>query len=84
MKDGVSVVFGRNARGHATVTVAGNGKKFTDEELRAMGEELSHGIVREHVYRKLTDEMKARDFVVVEEETSEDHSIRLKVRHWEN
>jgi hypothetical protein len=29
-------------------------------------------------------EMQARGFNVVEEETNQDRSIRLKVRHWEN
>ncbi|MGI9242685.1 MAG: hypothetical protein ACR2RV_17950, partial [Verrucomicrobiales bacterium] len=83
-RDGVSVEFGRDPRGRATVTVSESIKNHTDEELQAMGEELSNGIVRQYVYQKLTDEMRARDFVVVEEETNADQSIRLKVRHWEN
>jgi hypothetical protein len=29
------------------------------------------------------DEMRSRGFIVVEDEVSEDRSIRLKVRHWE-
>jgi hypothetical protein len=84
VRDGVCVEFGRDARGHATVTVSESSKSHTDDELRAMGEELSNRIVRQHVYQKLTNEMRARDFVVVEEEANADQSIRLKVRHWEN
>jgi hypothetical protein len=29
------------------------------------------------------DEIRARGFVVVEEETNENRAIRLKVRHWD-
>jgi hypothetical protein len=35
------------------------------------------------VYQKITNEMRARGFVVVEEETTQDRAIRLKVRHWQ-
>jgi hypothetical protein len=40
--------------------------------------------VQQYVYQKLMDEMRAKGFNVVEEETNQDRSIRLKVRHWEN
>jgi hypothetical protein len=49
-----------------------------------MGEELSQAVVQQYVYQKLMDEMRAKGFNVVEEETNQDRSIRLKVRHWEN
>ena len=55
-----------------------------EEELRAIGEELSKPVVQQYVYQKLMDEMRRAGFNVVEEETNADHSIRLKVRHWEN
>ena len=81
-RDGVSVVFSRDARGRGTLSVTGSG--HTDKELREMGEELSLGVVQNYVYQRLKDEMAARQFVVVEEEVNEDKSIRIKVRHWEN
>jgi len=40
-------------------------------------------VVQQYVYQKLMNEMQARGFVVVEEETCNDRAIRLKVRHWE-
>ena len=55
-----------------------------NDELRAMGQELSQCVVQQYVYQKLMGEMRSRGFNVVEEETSSDRSIRLKVRHWEN
>ena len=81
-REGVTVTFSRDARGKASLCVTGNGQ--SEEALRAMGEELSQAVVQQYVYQKLMGEMRARGFNVVEEEVSEDRSIRLKVRHWEN
>ncbi len=80
-RDGVTVVFSRDARGKAALCVTGTG--YDQETLRALGEELSHAVVQQYVYQKLTDEMRARGFVVVEEETTADRAIHLKIRHWE-
>ena len=81
-RNGVTVTFSRDARGKASLCVTGNGESA--ETLRALGEELSQGVVQQYVYQRLMDEMRSRGFNVVEEEVSEDRSIRLKVRHWEN
>jgi hypothetical protein len=81
-RNGVTVTFSRDARGKALLCVTGTGQG--EEELRALGEELSRGVVQQYIYQKLMDEMRARGFNVVEEEVNEDRSIRLKVRHWEN
>ena len=80
-RNGVTVTFSRDARGKAALCVTGNGQG--EDELRALGEELSQCVVQNYVYRKLMDEMRARGFNVVEEEVNEDRSIRLKVRHWD-
>lgn len=80
-RDGVTVTFSRDARGKAALCVTGNGQ--SDEELRALGEELSGAVVQQYVYQKLMAEMRTRGFVVVEEETDENRAIRLKVRHWD-
>jgi len=81
-RDGMTVVFSRDARGKAALCVTGTGQ--SDETLRALGEELSQAVVQQYVYQKLMDEMRSRGFNVVEEEVNADRSIRLKVRHWEN
>jgi hypothetical protein len=81
-REGVTVTFSRDVRGKASLCVTGNGQ--SNEELRALGEELSQAVVQQYVYQKLMDEMRTRGFNVVEEEVNEDRSIRLKVRHWEN
>jgi len=80
-RQGVTVSFYRDARGSASVCVSGDG--FTEDELRTMGEELSQRVVQKYVHQRLLDEIRARDFVVVEQEVNADQSIRLKVRHWD-
>jgi hypothetical protein len=81
-RDGVTVTFERDVRGRATLCVTGPGR--SDAQLRALGEELSRAVVQSYVYQRIKDEMRRREFVIVEEETTDDRSIRLKVRHWEN
>jgi hypothetical protein len=81
-RNGVTVTFARDVRGKASLCVSGEG--HSEAELRARGEELSQRVVRKYVYQRLMQEMRARQFVVVEEETDENQAIRLKVRHWEN
>jgi hypothetical protein len=81
-RNGVTVTFSRDARGKAALCVSGTGQ--TEEALRALGQELSGRVVQKYVYQRLMDEMRARQFVVVEEETDASQSIRLKVRHWDH
>jgi len=80
-RDGVTVTFSRDARGKAVLCVTGQG--YSEEALRALGEELSQSVVQHYVYQKLMSEMQTRGFVVVEEQATEDRAIHLKVRHWE-
>jgi hypothetical protein len=81
-RGGVTVTFLRDARGRAQVRVDGAGS--SEEALRAFGEQLSQRVVQQYVYQRVMDELRARQFVVVEEETKDDHSIHVKVRKWEN
>lgn len=81
-RDGVVVTFARDPRGKASLCVEGKG--HSEAALRAMGEELSRRVIQKYVYQRLVDEIHSRQFNIVEEETTEDNSIRLKIRHWEN
>ena len=81
-REGITIVFSRDARGKAIVCVSGKGQ--TEEALRALGEELGQAVVQQYVHQRITDEMRARGFVVVEQETTADRAIHLKVRHWES
>jgi hypothetical protein len=77
----VAVTFRRDARGKASFCVSGQG--IAEEELRRQGEELGRRVVQQQVYQRLMDELKARQYVVVEEAREANQSIRLKIRHWE-
>jgi hypothetical protein len=77
----VTVTFSRDARGKASVCVTGAG--HSDEELRAIGEELSQRVVQKYVHTRLLEECRARQFNIVEEEVDSNNNIRLKVRHWD-
>jgi hypothetical protein len=81
-REGVTVTFSRDARGKATLCVSGQGR--SDEALRVLGEELSRAVVQQYVYQKLLDEIRARGFVIAQEETTQDRSIHLTVRQWES
>ena len=81
-RQGVTVSFYRDARGKAALCVTGTDQ--SQEALRVLGEELSQRVVQQYVYRRLLDEMQARQFMVVNEEVDENQTIRLKVRMWEN
>ncbi|HEV2328755.1 MAG TPA: DUF1257 domain-containing protein [Verrucomicrobiae bacterium] len=81
-KDGVTITFSRDARGKASLCVTGEG--HDKKELKSLGQELSQAVVQQYVYQKLMDEMRARGFNVIQEETNADRSIHLKVRHWDN
>lgn len=81
-RDGVTVIFHRDARGKAALTVSGEG--HPEETLRAMGEELSRRVVRDYVHRQILAEMESRNFVMVEETVDENNAIHMTVRQWEN
>lgn len=81
-REGVTVTFSRDSRGRAALCVSGEG--HSEAELRALGEELSQRVVQQYVYQRLLEEMRERQFLIVEEAVDENHAIRLKVRHWEN
>jgi hypothetical protein len=81
-RDGLTVTFSRDERGKAGLCVVGNGQ--SEEELRAAGEELSRRVVQQYVYQRLTQEMHARGYMVVEEDTDVNQAIHMRIRHWEN
>ena len=80
-RDGVTITFARDARGKASVCVIGTG--HTEDELRALGEEMGQCVVQQYVYQRLKDEIQARRFVVIEDTVDETRAIHIRVRHWD-
>lgn len=82
VRDGVTITFRRDERGKASLSVSGDGR--SQEELRAMGEEMSQRVVRDYVYQQVMNEIQSRDYTVVDESVDNQNAIHLTVRHWEN
>ena len=79
-REGVRVVFRRDARGHFQTCVSG---ALPKEELRRIGEDLAGQVVQQYVYQRLTSELRNQGFVLVREESGPDQSIHLQVRRYE-
>lgn len=79
-RDGVSIVFSRDARGRAALCVSGEG--YAEEELKSIGETMSQRVTQQYVLQRLKSEVGQQGFEIVEQEESADQSIRLKVRQW--
>jgi hypothetical protein len=78
-RDGVRAVFSRDERGALRLCLDGAG--MSKAQLRALGEELIGRVTQQFVYHKLMTELKERNLHVVEEEMSEDRTIRIRVRN---
>ncbi len=81
-RDGVTVTFSRDARGRASLHVEGD--SYDKTTLQRMGEELAHGVVQHYVYQRLKVGLGEHQYMVVEEETEADRTIRIKVRQWQS
>lgn len=81
-RDGVTITFRRDERGKASLSAMGAGKSH--DQLRAMGEEMSRRVVRDYVHQQIMNEIRARDFIVVDESVDGKNAIHITVRHWEN
>lgn len=82
VRDGVFATFSRDARGQASICITGSG--HSEEELRALGEQLGGRLVQQYVLQKLKSELETHGMNLVEETVDEDHAVRLRVRHWQN
>jgi hypothetical protein len=78
-RDGLKAVFTRDERGALKLCLEGEG--FSKSELRQIGEELIGRVTQQFVYHRLMTELKERHMNVVEEEVSEDRTIKIRVRN---
>lgn len=79
-KGDVRAVFTRDARGCLRVCM--EGKNCSKAQLRRMGEELIGSVTQQYVYHRVMTELKARNMTVVDEEVTEDRSVKIRVRNW--
>ena len=70
----------RDERGHCSVCAKGTG--HSEVELKQIAEEFTQKLTQCFVYDRVMRELKNKDFQVVNEEVTEDESIRIHVRRW--
>ncbi|MFC1671646.1 DUF1257 domain-containing protein [Planctomycetota bacterium] len=80
-KDDVRVIFFRNVEGRVAVKVCGKGK--SEDELGAIGREVSRKLVQQYAYHRVVSELKQRNLSVVQEDVEEDGTVRLQVRTYQ-
>ena len=79
-KDGIRATFSRDARGALKVCMEGKG--FSKQQLRELGEELIGRVTQQFVYHRIVTELKEKNMTVVGEEVTADRVVRLRVRNW--
>ena len=73
-------IFSRDARGALKVCVEGHG--HSKAELRKIGEELIGRVTQQYVYHRVVTELANRNMAIVNEEMSEDRTVKIRVRNW--
>lgn len=79
-REGVRATFSRDARGTLRVCMEGVG--YSKDELRRIGEELVGRVTQQYVYHRVVTELKERNMTIVNEEVTEDRSVKIRVRNW--
>lgn len=79
-REGVRAIFTRDARGALRVCMEGTGQ--SKAELRRLGQELIDRVTQQYVYHRVVTELKARNMTIVDEELTEDRTVKIRVRSW--
>ena len=78
-RDGIRAVFSRDVRGALKLCVEGEG--YSKGELRQIGEELIGRVTQQFVYNRLMTELTERRMNVVDQEVTEDRTIKIRIRN---
>ena len=78
-RDGVRVIFSRDARGALKLCVEGEG--HSKSELRRIGEELLGRVTQQYVYHRVVTELQERNMTIVDEEVAADRTVKIRVRN---
>jgi ABC-type transporter MlaC component len=79
-KGSIKLVVERDARGRCKVCASGKG--HSKVELKQVAEEFTQKLTQCFVYNKVMKELKGKNFQIVNEEVTQDESIRINVRRW--
>jgi hypothetical protein len=77
-RDGVRAVFTPDE--HGALKLCLEGDHLSKSELRKIGEELVGRVTQQFVYHKLMTEMQQRHMTVIDEEVTEDRTIKIRLR----
>jgi hypothetical protein len=79
-REGIRATFRRDARGALRVCMEGTG--CSKAELRRLGQELIDRVTQQYVYHRIVTELKERNMTIVNEEVSQDRTVKIRVRNW--
>jgi len=79
-RDGVTLTFAKDARGRCQVKCHG---ALPHEELVALGEEFAGQVVQQYAYHQLMGSLETSGFGVIEQETSAEGTIHVRVRRFD-
>jgi hypothetical protein len=79
-RDDLRAIFRRDARGALRVCMEGKG--HSKSELRKIGQELIDRVTQQYVYHRVVTELKQRNMTIVDEEVSQDRTVKIRVRNW--
>ena len=79
-KDNVELRVSRDQRGRCVVCAKGLGR--SKAELKQIAEEFTQKLTQCFTYNRVVSELKNKNFQIVNEEVTEDESVRINVRRW--
>jgi len=79
-RDGVLATFSRDARGGLRLCMEGQG--LSKSQLREMGEDLLGRVTQQYAYHRIVSELKNRNMTIVDEQMTEEKSVKIRVRNW--
>ncbi len=79
-RDGIRATFSRDPRGSLQICMEGRG--VSKAELRALGEELLGKVTQQYAYHRIVTELKGRNMTIVNEEMTDQQSVKIRVRNW--
>jgi hypothetical protein len=78
-RDGIRALFSRDARGALKLCVEGEGR--SNSELKKLGAELLGRVTQQYAYHKIVTELQQRNISIVDEQVSEDRTVKIRVRN---
>jgi hypothetical protein len=79
-RDGVRATFSRDARGGLRLCMEGHG--MSKSQLRELGDQLLGRVTQQYAYHKIVSELKNRNMTIVDEEVTDEKSVKIRVRNW--